>query len=93
MLHKRTGIPAVGITDSTGKFTMTMRDGPDVLVGDYVVNIRPPGEIDDDVLKITPETVPPEWNMVPRKYWNPMTSNETYSVSSGSNVYEFTLSE
>jgi len=93
MLHRGSGIPAVGMTDSNGDFTMIMRDGPDVLVGDYVVNIRPPGEIDDDVLKITPKTVPPLWNEVPQKYWNPTTSNETYTVNSGSNFYEFTLTD
>ncbi|QDV66395.1 hypothetical protein Poly24_00800 [Rosistilla carotiformis] len=93
MLHKGTGIPAVGVTDSDGNFTMIMREGPDVLVGDYVVNIRPPGEIDDNVLEITAETVPPLWNEVPQKYWNPSTSNEAYTVNSGTNFYEFTLTD
>ncbi|MFI4874850.1 MAG: hypothetical protein ACIALR_05915, partial [Blastopirellula sp. JB062] len=54
MLHVETGIPAIGLTDASGKFAMEMRNEPKVLVGDYVVNIKPPGEIDDEVMKVTP---------------------------------------
>jgi len=93
MLHKGSGIPAVGMTDADGNFTLKMRNGPDVLVGDYIVNIRPPGEIDDNVVKITPQTVPAAWNKVPQKYWNANTSGETYTVNPGTNFYEFTLSD
>jgi len=93
MLHKETGIPAVGLTDANGNFTMRMRSGRDVLVGEYVVNIRPPGEIDDEVMQITPKTVPPAWNLVPQKYWTAATSDETYAVDPGANFYEFKLSD
>ncbi|EAQ82256.1 carboxypeptidase-like regulatory domain-containing protein [Blastopirellula marina] len=93
MLHVKTGIPATGLTDSAGKFAMEMRNGPDILVGDYVVNIKPPGDIGDEVLMISPATVPAEWNKVPQKYWNVKTSDETFVVDPGDNFYEFTLTD
>lgn len=91
MLHQGSGIPAIGLTDTSGNFTLEMRNGPDVLVGDYIVSITPPGEIDDDIVKITAETVPEAWNKVPQKYWYAKTSGETFSVAPGDNFYEFTL--
>lgn len=93
MIHQGSGLPATGLTNSSGNFTLQMRNGPDILVGDYVVSIKPPGEIDENVSHITPATVPEAWNKVPQKYWNATTSEEKFTVSPGDNFYEFTLAD
>lgn len=93
MVHNQTGIVATGVTDSSGGFTITMRGRPDVLVGDYQVNIRPVGEVDENVTKLTPETVPETWKAVPQKYWSGSESPERFVVKEGNNKYDLTLSD
>ncbi|MEX0792282.1 MAG: carboxypeptidase-like regulatory domain-containing protein [Pirellulaceae bacterium] len=93
MIHQGSGIPATGLIHASGKFTLQMRNGPDILVGDYDVSIKPPGEIDEEVAHITPATVPEAWNKVPQKYWNAKTSEEKFTISPGDNFYEFTLAD
>lgn len=43
MVHNVEGLFGIGITDRQGDFTIKMRERPDVLVGEYTVNIKPPG--------------------------------------------------
>lgn len=93
MVHDQTGIVATGVTDSSGSFTITMRGRPDVLVGDYHVNIKPAGDVDDNVTQLTPETVPETWKAIPQKYWSGSESPETFVVKEGNNKYELTLSD
>lgn len=93
MVHNQTGIVATGVTNSSGEFTVTMRGRPEVLVGDYRVNIKPVGEVPDNVNKLTPETVPDTWKAIPQKYWSGGESPETFVVKEGNNRYELTLSD
>lgn len=91
MVHDQTGIVATGVTDSAGNFTMNMRGKPEVLVGEYHVNIRPVGDVDENVSVLTPETVPKTWKEVPQKYWSGTDSPERFVVKPGKNEYQLTL--
>lgn len=93
MVHDKTGIVAAGVTDSRGKFTMKMRGKPQVLVGDYAVSIRPAGEVDPNVSKLTMDTVPETWKAIPQKYWMDGKSGERFTVGTGANVYSLVLKD
>jgi hypothetical protein len=91
MVHKDSGIIATGGTDASGNFTMLMRDAPDILVGDYTVNLNPPGKPDENINVLTIKNCPEAWKLVPKAYWFQTTSPETYTVKEGANAYEFVL--
>ncbi len=92
-LHRGKGIVGTGVTDAQGAFELQMREEPRVLVGEYSVGITPPGEIDPNNVTIFTDKAPAEWKKVPRKYWSPETSNETFTVKAGANEYLLELSE
>ncbi len=90
-VHKQTGIIASGVTDARGSFRVLMREAPDVLVGEYTVNVVPPGEIPDTVSVVTEKNAPEAWKKVPKSYWTQTTSPETFTVQEGANDYQFVL--
>ena len=91
LVHKQSGIIASGVTDSSGRFHVQMRDRPEVLVGEYAVNVVPPGEIPETVSVVTEKNAPEAWKKVPKAYWSQTTSPETYAVKEGENDYKFVL--
>jgi len=91
LVHKQTGIIASGITDSDGGFQVAMREAPEVLVGEYTVNVVPPGEIPDTVNVVTEKNAPEAWKQVPKAYWSQTTSPEKFTVAEGANDYKFVL--
>jgi len=93
MVHRESGLVGVGATDSNGAFQIQMRGGPDVLVGEYVVNLTPPGKVNEDAPVLNKDTVPPDWNKVPAKYWVQTTSPERFTVNAGQNDYQFDLQD
>jgi hypothetical protein len=90
-VHNQTGIIGTGVTSAAGEFQIRMRDGSQVLVGEYTVNVRPPGEPDPNIMKLTPENVPPAWKLVPQRYWMSNTSAEAFTVKEGHNTYQLEL--
>ena len=88
LIHRETGIVALGLTDASGEFQARMRDQPRILQGEYAVNVTPAGEPDEDSGKL-----PPAWSEVPKKYWSPETSGETVTIGPGNNRYELVLEE
>ncbi len=93
MVHKTEGLFGIGITDEQGSFSIKMLDATDVLVGEYTVNIKPPGEPGENVVVYTKATVPAAWNEIPEKYWSPTTSQESFTVKEGHNTYTLVLKE
>lgn len=91
MVHDTAGLLGIGTTNELGKFTITMNGRRQVLVGDYSVYVKPPGDPDENVLVYTEKTVPPEWNKIPKSYWSASTSKARFEVKEGSNDFEFTL--
>lgn len=70
-----------------------MRDASAVLIGDYSVNVRPPGEPDENIMVFTMENVPPAWREVPQRYWMSNTSTVTFTVREGENEYKLVLQD
>ena len=93
MVHNETGLIGTGITNSSGAFQVRMREGPQVLVGEYTVYIRPPGEPDANVMEFKLNNVPPAWKLVPKRYWMSHTSGESFAVKEGRNIYNLVLRE
>jgi len=93
-VHTQTGIIGTGVTDANGDFQILMREGKSVLVGDYSVNLKPPGELEDDTVnELTMETVPDAWKLVPEKYWTQTKSKEKFTVKQGENDFEWKLTD
>lgn len=93
MVHREQGILAIGVTNRSGEFTLRMRNRPDILVGEYDVHVKPPGELDEEIGTPTMDNVPDAWKEVPEKYWNLSTSDTLYTVKSGSNTFEWVLED
>lgn len=93
LVHTTTGITGAGLTDSAGDFDVKMRDARHVLVGDYAVGIRPPGEPDENANTLSNESVPEAWKKIPQKYWNYTTSGELFTVKEGANKYSLILTD
>lgn len=81
-VHSEKGIPATAVLDAQGKFKAMMRGGEQILVGDYQVNVTPPGNYEEGSME-----VPEAWKAIPKKYWHAETSGETFAVNSGANSY------
>lgn len=92
-VHQKTGIIATGLTDAQGNFNVLMRNGRDILVGDYAINITPPGQPDENISILTMDNVPEEWKKVPQKYWGEPTSGEIFTVVEGKNEYNLELTD
>lgn len=84
-VHRENGIIGTGRTNANGEFTMMMRGGSEILVGEYSVGVTPPGEPDPELNIFTH---PPEaWKKIPQRYWSHETSDESFTVTTGANVY------
>ncbi len=93
MLHRERGILATGLTSGSGSFRINMRGDADVLVGEYDVYIKPPGELAETVGTPTKDNVPPAWNLIPARYWSEKTSQEVFVVQPGANTYQLVLED
>lgn len=93
LVHDKEGLFGIGATDSNGNFQIKMKERKDVLVGVYSVNIKPPGDPDENVMVYTKKTVPPAWNEIPERYWSPNTSKERFTVKEGVNEYDLVLKD
>lgn len=93
LVHAQSGLIGSGLTDSNGDFAISMRDADGVLVGDYAVSIRPPGEPDENANVINENSVPDAWKKIPSKYWSQTTSNERFVVKEGTNNYSLVLKD
>jgi len=91
LVHDKAGLIGIGTTNGTGKFEIKMNGGRQVLVGDYTVYVKPPGDPGENVLEFTPKTVPPEWNKIPKAYWSASTTKGRFTVKEGANDFPFTL--
>jgi hypothetical protein len=92
-VHKQSGIIGTGVTDANGDFEVQMRDASNVLVGEYAVNVRPPGEPGENIMVLTRENVPPAWREIPERYWTANASTETFTVHEGENTYKLVLKD
>jgi len=93
MVHNETGLIGTGITNGSGAFQVRMRESPQVLVGEYTVYVRPPGEPDANVMEFKLDNVPPAWKLIPKCYWMSHTSGEAFTVKEGRNMYGLVLHE
>lgn len=92
-VHNETGIVGTGVTSAAGDFQIRMREGAQVLVGEYTVNVRPPGEPDPNIMEFKLDNVPPAWKLVPKRYWMSHTSAESFTVKEGHNTYDLVLKD
>lgn len=93
LVHDKLGLIGIGTTDEAGKFEIKMNGSSRVLVGDYTVYVKPPGDPDENVLEYTAKTVPPAWNKIPKAYWSASTTKMKYAVKEGANDFVFTLND
>jgi len=91
LVHNDTGITGTAVTNASGSFQVRMREGPHILVGQYTVHVRPPGEPDPNVMEFNLNNVPPAWKLVPKRYWMSHTSGESFTVKEGKNTYDLAL--
>ena len=89
-----TGIVGTATSDAAGKYTLSMRNGPDILVGKYMVGVSPP----NPAANMTPEEImelpePPETPKAPydEKYLSPESSGIVVEVKAGENALDITL--
>ncbi len=92
-VNEKHGIAATGTVSAGGEYTLQMRGGPDILVGEYKVSVTPPPSAqpkmsDEEAMKASMEGTLPEAKEVtafPKKYTVPETSGLTVSVKAGEN--------
>lgn len=93
-VHQAKGIVAVGLLDAEGNYTLRMRGGPQVLVGDYYVGVAPPEATkqEAEIVSAKPAvtTTAPRLG-IPKKYLTPETSGLTALVKPGPNTISFEL--
>ena len=97
------GESAVGMTDASGKYTLTTWEAGDgALAGDYAVKIvkfeaaaaDQTGVVADEegaYLPTDPNDTGQQTNLLPEKYSNPGTSGLTATVAAGPNTIDFSL--
>jgi hypothetical protein len=91
LVHNETGLIGTAITNGSGSFQVRMRQRPQVLIGEYTVHVRPPGEPDPNIMEFKLDNVPPAWKLVPKRYWMSHTSRESFIVKEGRNTYNLVL--
>lgn len=89
-----TGIIGVGVTDGEGKYTLSMKDGQDILVGKYSVGVTPPA----GATQMTPEEIMEKGESAEvakppydEKYLNPESSKLMKEVTAGENTIDIVL--
>jgi len=88
------GIVGNGTTDASGKYTLSMRDGTDILVGTYQVGVSPPsptsGMTPDEIMNLEkpPEAPKVEYQ---EKYLSPEMSGLKFEVTAGDNTIDIEL--
>jgi hypothetical protein len=101
-LHKESGATAFGQLDSDGGYTLQMRGGDDILVGDYDVGISPPtndqtaGITDEQAMEMSVASEIPtvvEHKEIPERYRTPETSEQIFGIKAGANTYDLDMKE
>jgi hypothetical protein len=92
------GITGSGLTDAGGAYTISMRDGKNVLAGSYKVSVSPPQAAplsDDEAMKLSMEGKPTtqEVKEVPEKYRSPETSPLSFEVKAGANTFDIDMTD
>ena len=94
------GIMGTGVTNSSGEYVLTMREGFDILVGSYRVSVTPPnpasGLSDEEVMERhmsgnLPD--PAEVKEVPLRYRSPESSSLVCQVKAGQNTYDIDMKD
>lgn len=91
------GVMGIGTTDSSGAYTLKMRNEENILAGKYTVGISPPnsdnGSDDpDSAANVSEETSEPKLPF-PEKYLSPETSEVTFDVVAGSNSFNIEMKD
>jgi hypothetical protein len=85
------GRNATGLIQSDGTYELQTEDpGDGAILGDYKVSIS---ARENEVLMYIPKKPVPPKRLVPEKYENPETSGQTATVKSGSNEFDFDLTD
>lgn len=94
------GIMGTGVTNSSGEYVLSMREGFDVLVGSYRVSVTPPnaasGLSDDEIMKQHMDgnlPNPAEIKEVPLRYRSPESSSLVCQVKAGQNTYDIDMKD
>jgi len=89
------GLPAIGKLGSDGSFSLKMKDGSDILVGEYGISVSAPVvEVDAAAAmeaSMAGEEVAGTATVIPEKFLTPQSSKETFSVKEGANTYELDM--
>lgn len=89
-------VMANGTVDEAGNYSLTMRNGPDILTGKYMVGVTPPPTgtemTPDEIMQMDkpPETPPPPF---PAKYLSAETSGVNMTVAAGENSLDITMTD
>lgn len=92
------GITGSGITDGSGSYRISMRDGRNVLVGGYRISVSPPPPpplSDDEAMKLSMAGKPTVQVVkeVPERYRNPENSPLAFEVMEGANTFDIALTD
>lgn len=92
------GITGTGVTDGSGAYRISMRDGKNVLAGGYRVSVSPPPPApisDEEAMKLSMAGKPTVEAVkeVPQKYRNPESSPLTFEVMEGANTFDIALTD
>ena len=90
------GITGSGQTDAAGAYTISMRDGKEVLVGKYRIAITPPAPAplsDEEAMKLSMsgKTTTQKVKEVPDKYRSPEGSPLSFEVKEGPNTFDIAM--
>lgn len=94
-LHKDKGLTASSAIATDGTYSLRMRRGDAILVGDYQIGVTPPttemtaAEADAAITGEAPAAK--EWPEIPKKYQNPETSEVTFTVKAGENTFDLDM--
>jgi hypothetical protein len=92
------GITGSGQTDTSGAYTISMRDGSSVLAGSYKVSVSPPQAAplsDEEAMKRSMEGKPTTETVkeVPDRYRSPESSPLSFEVKAGSNTFDIAMTD
>lgn len=92
------GLTGSGVTDGSGNYRISMRDGRNVLAGGYKVSVSPPPPppiSDEEAMKLSMAGKPTvqEVKEVPEKYRNPESSPLSFEVMEGDNTFDIALTD
>jgi len=92
------GITGTGVTDGSGNYRISMRDGTNVLAGGYRVAVSPPPPpplSDEEAMKMSMsgKSTVQVVKEVPEKYRNPEKSPLTFEVMPGANTFDIAMTD